>query len=75
MKSDTIPALNYTAEETNFIQTTGTDLQNYVKDTQAKWLLEGGIENEWDAYLAKLRSLKLDEYLKVMQTAYDRFMK
>ena len=75
MKGETLPPISNTPEEIDFLKTTGTDLQNYVKDTQAKWLLEGGIENEWDAYLAKLKSLKLDEYLKVMQTAYDRFTK
>jgi len=65
----------FTPEESKIIKTIQTDIMNYVNDCQAKWLMDGGIEQEWDAYIKKLDELKLDELLSVYQTAYDRFNK
>ena len=75
MKGETLPSLNYTSEEITFLNSIGTDLKNYVSDSQPKWMLEGGIDSGWHDYIAKLKSLQLDEYIKLKQTAYDRFMK
>jgi putative aldouronate transport system substrate-binding protein len=65
----------FTPEETKTIKTLKTDIMNYVNDCQAKWLMDGGIEQEWDTYVNKLKELKLDELLSVYQAAYDRFNK
>lgn len=75
LKSETLPPLVFSAEETLWNTSTGNDIQNYVNSKRAKWLLEGGIEKEWDEYLTKLKQLKLDEHVKKMQAAYDRFAK
>ena len=76
MTAETFPgAVMFTPEETKNIKTMSTDIYNYVNDMQAKWLLNGGIEKEWDAYLGKLKQMKLDEMLSIYQTAYDRFNK
>jgi putative aldouronate transport system substrate-binding protein len=60
-------------EETRFIQTRGQEIETYVKTTQAKWLMNGGIEREWDAFQAQLKTMGVDEYTKVMQNQVDRF--
>ena len=60
-------------EETQFIQTKGKEIEDYVKTTQAKWLMQGGIEREWDAFQARLKTMGIDEYIKVMQNQLDRF--
>lgn len=70
--SETLPSMNFKPEEIKFNTSSGLDIGNYVKDRQAKWLLEGNIDAEWDAYIAKLKQLKLDEFVKQMQTVYDR---
>jgi putative aldouronate transport system substrate-binding protein len=61
------------AEETAFIQSRGQEIENYVKTTQAKWLMDGGIEREWDSFQARLKTMGVDEYTKVMQNQIDRF--
>ena len=59
--------------ETQFIQNQGKEIDDYVKITQSKWLMQGGIEQEWDAFQARLKAMGVDEYIKVMQNQIDRF--
>lgn len=37
---------------------------------RAKWLAYGGVEEEWDAYVARLESMGLSEYVEIYQNAY-----
>ncbi len=69
---ESLPLLTFKPEEIKINQTIGLDIVNLVREKQAQWLLEGGIENEWDSYIAKLKQLKLDEYVEHMQSVYDR---
>lgn len=67
---------NYpTAEESQYMLTKGKDIEDYVRKNQAKWLTEGGIEEEWDEYLKKLKDMGIDEYTQVIQNQIDRFEK
>lgn len=52
-----------------------TQLKEYTKQMKAKWLMEGGVENEWDGYLKKLDQIGLKDYLAIYQKAYDDFKK
>lgn len=70
--NDTLPMMNFKAEELKTISSVGLDVGNLVREKQVKWLLNGGIDAEWDAYVAKLNQLKLDEFVKLMQTVYER---
>ena len=56
-------------EELNLIQ---LDLTNYVFRTEAAWISEGGVEEQWDSYLAQLKRLGMDRYIELYQTAFDR---
>ncbi|WP_228551486.1 extracellular solute-binding protein [Paenibacillus sp. B01] len=73
MTSETFPGVMFTAEESQKIKTLDTDINSYVNQTSAKWLLQGGVEGEWDKYLADLQKMKVDELINIYQTAYDRF--
>lgn len=50
------------------------DIIPYVNGKYASWMMQGGMDAEWDAYLKKLQDMKLDEMLKIYQSAYDRYM-
>ena len=65
----------FTAAELKTLKTITTNIYDYVNDMQAQWLMKGGIEREWDGYLAKLKEMRLDEMVSIYQTAYDRFNK
>lgn len=72
-QSVTLPTMNFTAEENDFISSYGIDIQNYVIECQSKWLLgQGDIDKEWGSYLEKLNTLKLDEFISMVQAVYDR---
>lgn len=45
------PMVQYTSEEQSQLTTLGTDIYQYVEAQYAHWVVDGGIEEEWDAYL------------------------
>lgn len=47
------------------------DLKPYVTKMTAKWIFNGGIDADWDAYLNQLKKLGMDEFEQITQKAYD----
>lgn len=66
----------YTEEELDTIDMYKTDFENTVAEQEGLWLKEGGpTDEEWDAYVAKLKdTCGMDELLAVYQAAYDRYV-
>lgn len=62
----------FTPEEIEELSLLQTDLLNYIYRTQAKWIAEGGVDQEWDAYLAQLQKLNVDDYVQLYRAAYER---
>ncbi|MBS5535363.1 extracellular solute-binding protein [Eisenbergiella sp.] len=71
-KTNMMPILKLTEEETDWMETTGADIITYVYDNMAKWMMKGGIDEEWDDYLKQLEKLGVERHLEVLQGAYDR---
>ncbi|MDD9271913.1 extracellular solute-binding protein [Paenibacillus sp. GCM10023248] len=67
------PNLYFSEEETEARSRYFTDIDAYVKKMQAKWLVQGGIDEEWDSYVKKLKEMNLDKLVKVYQDAYNRY--
>ncbi|MDF2962970.1 MAG: extracellular solute-binding protein [Paenibacillus sp.] len=67
------PNLYFSAEESDARARYLTDIDAYVKKMQAKWLMQGGIDSEWDDYVKKLKEMNLDKLIKVYQDAYNRY--
>ncbi len=74
MTNATLPILKFTEEETDWFSTTGGDIVNHIADYQSKWLLNGGIEEEWDAYIEGLEQLNVEQHVEHMNAAYDRYV-
>ncbi|EES72358.1 ABC transporter, solute-binding protein [Paenibacillus sp. oral taxon 786 str. D14] len=74
MTSETIPGMLYSPEENEQIKLLSTDINSYVMESSARWLLEGTVEEEWDEYLNNLKKMGIDDLLAVYQQAYDRFL-
>ena len=71
--SVTLPNMQYTDEESILVSDYGTSIQNYVEGCLADWMLGNkDIDADWDSYLAQLETLKVQEFIGVMQAAYDR---
>ncbi|MCL2702006.1 MAG: extracellular solute-binding protein [Defluviitaleaceae bacterium] len=66
------PALIYTAEETEELTFLQVDINAYVNQTQARWITQGGIEAEWDDYIAQLNLMGLERLIEIRLAAYER---
>jgi putative aldouronate transport system substrate-binding protein len=67
------PPVMLSVEELNRISTIETDVRTLVDEKIATWIVKGGIDAEWDGYVAQLESMGLPEIVEVYQTAHDRF--
>lgn len=72
---DPWPPVFYSADEADKINQIQTNLINYANRKAAEWIMKGTIDKEWDAYIKELNKMKLQEWLKINQAAYERFMK
>ncbi len=63
----------FTTEEQKVYDKHWAPLRDYMLERQQGWILgNGDVEADWDAYMATLDSMGLNDVLGVMQSAYDR---
>ena len=70
---DCFPELKYTPEEYNELSFLGADINSYVDTMRAKWVTEGGIDEDWDAYVAQLYAMGLEDMNAIYLGAYARY--
>lgn len=75
MVEENYPQIFFSTEELEKINTIEPEIKEFVKQKEAQWLIEGGIEEEWDEYVAQLEAMGLNELMEVYQTGLDRFNK
>ncbi len=64
MKSKYVyPNVFMSIEDTNKVSQYDTDIKKYAEQMKASWILNGGIEEEWDAYLQKMEDYGLSDYV------------
>ncbi|WP_455950606.1 hypothetical protein [Eubacterium sp.] len=71
----TFPVLRYTRDEYTKLGQYSTDVNTYVEAQYAHWVVDGGIEKEWDNYISVLKQMGLEDLLKLYDTAYNRYLK
>ena len=67
------PSLAFTTEEQVRLSSLNTDIQSFVEEKMGEWVTNGGVDDEWDSYLAQLDKMGLDEFLTIQQDAMDRY--
>jgi len=50
-------------------------MEKMTKEMTAKWCVEGGVEAEWDNYVAEMHKMGLDEYIEIYQNKLDEIRK
>ncbi len=60
-----------TSSDTERMGQLTTDIVQYVEKCTAEWILNGGIDSQWDAYITKLNQMGLEEYIKLNQKILD----
>lgn len=73
-RENCIPPLIYTLDEAREYNEIWTALTQYVDETRVRWIVEGGVDREWDAYLKELDVIGLGRAVAITQAAYDRFI-
>ena len=68
------PNVFMSMEDTNRISQLDTDIKKYAEQMKAGWILNGGIEEEWDSYLQKMEDYGLSEYLEIKQKYFDAYI-
>ncbi len=69
---DTFPLAQYN-EEDNEKLILEQDMNSIIYPKWSEWIVYGGIEEEWDEYVATINQLGLEELLDVWQRAYNNF--
>ncbi|MDD3277520.1 MAG: extracellular solute-binding protein [Lachnospiraceae bacterium] len=69
------PSVVYSLEETDVINENLQDIKDYTSEKVANWLINGGVDKEWDAYVAQLENMGLNDVVDAWQSAYDRYEK
>jgi putative aldouronate transport system substrate-binding protein len=67
------PGLNLNVKEKKVYDKYWPSIRTYMEEQAQLWVLGAAdVEETWDAYIKKLDKLKLDEVLKVLNSAYER---
>ena len=65
------PVVNYTAEQSEEISSLTVDIYKYVNESWANWIVSGGIDEQWDAYVDQLNQMGLERLMEIYQEALD----
>lgn len=74
-QKDVWPPFTYTADEFQQLDSLADDIEKYVDESRDKFISGDLKLPSWDKYVEKIKSMGLDDYLKIQQAAYDRFRK
>ena len=72
--SNTFPVCYYTDEQLTQLTSLTTDIYNYVEAQYAHWVVDGGIDEEWDAYIEQLNAMGLEQVLEIQNAAYQTYL-
>lgn len=74
LQKESMPPLLFTEQESQELGDISAAIRDYVSQQQALWISgQGDIDAQWDAYVQKLKDMRVDDYVKIYQTAYDRY--
>ena len=68
------PNLMFSDENASRISELYTDLKSCIDTTYADWLINGGIDEGWDDYIAQMEAYGMEEFLSLLQEEYDNAM-
>lgn len=75
MKYDMVyPNVFMSQEGSEVLAQCETGIKQYAEQKKAEWILNGGVEKEWDSYLQKLDQLGLKKYLEIKQKYLDAYL-
>ena len=74
MSNDNIyPRVFMTQEDLDKLAHIEADMKDYIYRKRSEWIVNGNIDQEWDAYKQELEKYGLSEYLTIKQKYYDQY--
>ncbi len=68
------PFMKTTADESVELSQLNLDIFNIVTNKQATWITAGGVDNEWDEYLATVKQAGIERAIEIYQDIENRFL-
>lgn len=72
-EKDPWPPVFRTIEEEERYNQIDSAIIPYANMKAAEWIMNGTIDEEWDAYIEELNKMGLNDWLSINQAAYDRW--
>lgn len=73
-KTDIWPTLiKFSEEELEELTYIRSDIYSYVSQKTAEWIVNGGVEEEWDEFQEYLKDLGIDTMREIYQNAYNAY--
>lgn len=70
-----MPPIFLSPEDAQRSSEIGADIGPYVKEMTSKWIVNGGVEDEWDGFIEQLKKMNVEEFLEISQNRYDELYK
>lgn len=68
------PVVQYKAKDASRRGMYSTNINSYVEQQYARWVVNGGVDAEWNAYIATLDKMGVQDMLKLTLEAYDYYV-
>jgi putative aldouronate transport system substrate-binding protein len=73
--TEPFPSVIYTAREQEELASILLDINTLQNQMQAKWVTQGGIDADWDAYISQLNAMGLRRFIEIRTAGYNRYKK
>ena len=68
------PNVSFLPEQLAKLSTLYTDISTYASTMQAQWLVNGGIDEEWDNYMASLEKMGYNDFIEIINEVYNTYV-
>lgn len=73
MEKAYFPSMLMAPEEVERLSALKTDIYELINKKTAEWIARGNIDEEWDAYVAQMNKMGLNDLIQIYSQAYERF--
>ncbi|WP_336758232.1 ABC transporter substrate-binding protein [Paenibacillus sp. USHLN196] len=73
MEEENYPSIFFEPEELDKINRIEPELIKYVNTQRGKFIVDGGVNEQWDSYLKNLEKMGLHELMEIYQNGLDRY--
>jgi putative aldouronate transport system substrate-binding protein len=73
LEEENYPQIFFSPEELEEVNQIEVEIKEFVNQKQAQWLMDGGVNEEWDGYVKQLEDMGLSRLIEIYQAGLDRF--